>query len=259
MHNNSLSKLEQKEIEEVLNQLGLNYKEQAVYLALVRMGASTISPIAKTLKYPVTTVQSILARLEKRGILQVSTRKSRHIYEAGEPEVLKKIIERNLQDVVNIIPLLKKLKTDTGYNAKIKIYYRERMADIFHEALQCQSKLIYEIVSARDFQDILGEKFHFTKRRMKDNVYLKSLRVEKMEIKKYNKTIHARELREAKFLPAEMDFRSSIMIWDDSVAFFSAKDEGLAWVVESRSLSDMMKQMFEMFWSVSRRMETLSG
>jgi len=44
------------------------------------------------------------------------------------------------------------------------------------------------------------------------NVRLKSLRVEAREIKKYNKRIHERELREAKFLPAEMNFRGLIMI-----------------------------------------------
>jgi hypothetical protein len=114
------------------------------------------------------------------------------------------------------------------------------------------------VVAAKDFQEILGEKFHFTKRRMQAGIYLRSLRVESQEIKKYNKKIHDKELREAKFLPREMDFKSSIMIWDNYVAFFSAKNEGLAFVVESNSISLMMTQMLEMFWSVSRRMETLA-
>ena len=86
---------------------------------------------------------------------------------------------------------------------------------------------------------------------------MKSLRVESEEIKKYNKDTHEAELREAKFLPREMTFQSSIMFWDNTVAFFSTKDEGIAWIVESASIKDMIEQMFEMMWSVSRRMETL--
>ena len=174
-----------------------------------------------------------------------------------EPAELKKILERKLQDVSGIIPLLNGLKADEASSARIMVYDRVRMSDIFHEALKTESKMIYEIVSARDLQEILGEKFHFTKRRMAAGVRLKSLRVEKFEIKKYNKRIHEKELREAKFLPAELAFRSSVMIWDDYTAFFTTKQEGLAWVVKSRATADMMQGLFDLLWGVSRRMETL--
>jgi hypothetical protein len=118
--------------------------------------------------------------------------------------------------------------------------------------------LVYEIVSAKELQKILGEKFHFTKRRMQEKVRLKSLRVEKNEIKKYTRSIHEKELREAKFLPRELTFRSSMMFWDNKVAFFTTKEEGIAWIVESKVLSETMKQLFELLWSVSRRIETIS-
>ncbi len=127
---------------------------------------------------------------------------------------------------------------------------------LFHEALASKEKPVYEIVAAKDLQEILGEKFHFTRRRLKAGVKLRSLRVEKREIKKYSSATHARELREAKFLPREMTFRCSILFWDDMTAFFAPKDEGLAWVVQSRAVAEMMRQTFELLWSVSRTMET---
>lgn len=252
-----LSKLEQVEIIEVLNQFGLNEKDREVYFALLKSGKATITPLARMVHFPVTTVQSILGRLDKLGLLSVSTRRSRHIYEASDPAVLKKILERKIQDLNNILPLLKNLKVEAGGGAKIRVFYLERMTDIFHEALQARDKLVYEIVSAQDFQYILGEKFHFTRRRVKAGLRLKSLRVEKHEIKKYNKKIHERELREAKFLPSELTFRSSIMFWDEKAAFFSTRTEGLAWIVESTAIVEMIKQLFEVLWSISRRMETL--
>jgi hypothetical protein len=46
------------------------------------------------------------------------------------------------------------------------------------------------------------------------------------------------------------------MIWDDTVAFFSIADEGLSWTVTSRSMAKTFKQLFELLWSVSRKMET---
>jgi len=256
MQNSNLTKLQLKEITEVLTQFGLNKKDQDVYLALLQTNQITTTPLATLVNLPTTTVQSVVNRLVDQGLIKTSTRKSRHVYEAYDPIVLKKILERQTQDVSGVIPLLKKLKTESTISPKIKVYFRERMTDIFHQALGCKSKLVYEIVSAHDFQLILGEKFHFTRRRVKDNVHLKSLRIEKYEIKKYSRKTHVRELREAKFLPRELTFRGSLMFWDNTVAFFTTKEEGLAWTVESKTMRQTIEQIFELLWSISRRMET---
>lgn len=254
---NKLSILELKEITDVLSQFGLNEKEQKVYLFLLANNKSTLTPISRTVELPVTTVQSVLGKMVKRGIVGTTTRRSRSVYEAYDPKMMKEILEREIHEISEVLPLLKKLKNSPGSKTKVKIFYEERMTDIFHEALDCQEKKIYEIVSAHELQLILGEKFHFTRRRTKKNISLKSLRVEKREIKKYNQVIHKNELREAKFLPTEFSFDSSIMFWDNKVAIFSSKKENLAIIMESDSISLMLRQFFDMLWSVSRRMETL--
>lgn len=152
---NSLPKLEQQEIIEVLNQFGLNEKDREVYFALLKQDQTTITPLARMVRYPVTTVQSILHRLDQKGLVNVTTRKSRHVYEANDPAVFKKILERQIQDINNVIPLIKKLKTVDETGTKIRIFYRERMTDIFHEALKSREGLVYEIVSAKDLQEVL--------------------------------------------------------------------------------------------------------
>ncbi|MEK7546483.1 MAG: helix-turn-helix domain-containing protein [Patescibacteria group bacterium] len=240
----------------MLSRFGLNAKEQATYLALLPLGETTLTPIARAARLPVTTVQSIMARLVDDGLVAVAKRKSRHLYEAHDPVILRRLLERQIEEAAGIIPHLQKLRAEEGGSARIRVYYRERMTDVFHQALASKGKSIIEIVSARDLQDVLGEKFHFTRRRLKAGVKLKSLRVERHEIKKYSKEAHGRELREAKFLPRELDFRASLMCWDDTVAFFSAKNEGLAWTVESHSIAETVRQLFDLLWSVSRTMET---
>lgn len=252
-----LNASEKKEVIEVLSVFGLNKKEQEVYLALLPLGQTTLTPLSKQAGFPLTTVQSVTKRLVDIGLVNLSKRKSRSVFEAHDPIVLRKILERKTQEVVGILPLLKKLKTDEAVSPKVKVYFRERVTDIFHQALAARSKLVYEIVAAKDFQEIIGEKLHFTKRRLEKSVKLKSLRVESEEIKKYNAFIHEKELREAKFLPREMTFKSSIMFWDNTVAFFSSKNDGIAWTVESISIREMLEQIFELLWSVSRKMETL--
>jgi len=253
---NKFTKLEEKEIAEVLGDFGLNEKEQDVYLALLGMDQATLTPLGRMTGLPVTTVQSVVNRLAAKGLVSVTMKKTRKIFSAHEPAVLKKILEEQIRSVNNILPLLKRAEQKDKPESKIKIYFRERMTDIFNEALNCQDKTIYEIVAAKDFQEIIGEKFHFTKRRVEQKIRLKSLRVETREIKQYSQAVHAKELREAKFLPRELTFHSSVMFWDDKVAYLTTRGEGLGWVVESASQAEMWRQLFELLWSVSRKMET---
>ena len=180
------SPLEQKEIAEILSEFGLTAKEQQVYSTLLRQGKSQLVPLSRAANIGVTTLQSILVRLFERGLIQVTKRKSRNVYEAYDPSVFKKILQERLEN----------------------------------------------------------------------GIRLKSLRVEAQEIKKYSRATDMRELREAKFLPRDMNFRATILFWDNTVAFFGAKDEGLAWIVESASIREMIGQLFNLLWSVSRPMET---
>lgn len=251
-----LTKLAQKEICEVLERFGLGASEREVYVALLGGKRMTVTPLARLVDMPVTTVQSIVNRLVERGLVHVTVRKSRHVYEADDPSVLRRLLEREIEQVASIIPLLKKIHSGSEVSPKIKVYYRDRISDIFHQALKTKNKLIYEIVAAKEFQEVIGERLHFTKLRLQHGVRLKSLRVESREIKKYSVAAHIRELREAKFLPREINFRCSITFWDDTVAFITPSDEGLAWMVESKSFRETIQQLFDLLWSVSRRMET---
>ncbi len=251
-----ITALQSKEINEVLGRFGLNDRERQVYLKLLTFKPTTLTPLARSTSLPVTTVQAVLGRLVDFGVVNVTKRKSRHVYEAAEPSVLKHIMERKVEEAAEIIPFLKSLQGQSEGKAKIRLYYRERMNDIFLEALETKNKKIHEIVAGKEIQDIFGERFHFTKRRVEKKIFLKSLRVESREIKKYSRLTHVRELREAKFLPREFNFQASIFFWDDSVAFFSTKEEGLAWVVESKVIRKMVEQIFNLCWSLGRTMET---
>lgn len=247
----------QAEVQETLAQMGLSRTEQSAYLTLLELGITTATPLAHALSVPLTTAQSLLQRLATMGIVEVTKQKSRAVYEAKDPHVFKVLLEQRLQDISNIIPILKELRTDKKASASIRVYTRERVADIFLQALSSKQKVVYEIVSAKDLQQVLGERFHFTKRRIEKKIQLKSLRIEAQEVKKYNQKIHERELREARFLPRELTFQCSVMFWDETIAFFTPASEGLAWIVQSAAMVTMQKQLFELLWSISRKMETI--
>ncbi|MDO8625904.1 MAG: helix-turn-helix domain-containing protein [Candidatus Magasanikbacteria bacterium] len=251
-----LSVAQKQEITEVLSSFGLRDKEQLVYLALLSLGPSTTTPLARKARLRPTTAESIIKRLYNDGLVFATKHASRHIYTAHEPKHLKKILEKKLEEIQKIVPLLETLKKEHTTEAAVKIYYRERFNDIFDDLFAAKPVTVYEIVAPRQIQDILGEKYHFTKRRVEKNISLKSLRVEVEEIKKYSRASHQRELREAKFLPRELTFEASIFFWKQTVAIFTTRAEGTAVVITSPVLSQMMLQLFNLLWSISRPMET---
>lgn len=245
-----------KEITEVLGRFGLKKHEQVVYLSLLKSGRTTLSPIAKDIRLPLSTVQSIVNRLTDRGLLQVTLNKSRHSFEAISPQALVKIAEHQKRELETIVPLLSEIQNQQSGSARIKVYYNDQMNEIFNEALKSKKKFIYEIVAAKELQDILGERFHFSKKRVEKQVRLKSLRVESREIKKYSRMSHIKELRDSRFLPRQLTFNTSILIWDHTVAFFTTESEGLAWTVESTALTKTYIQIFDLLWELGRPMIT---
>jgi len=246
-----------QEVHELLSSFGLSPLEEKIYLALLERGTSTLTPLSDMVAVPTTTVQSAIDRLVNRGVISVSKRGSRRVYAAEDPNIFRQQLEKQLEEVRTTLPLLRSLiKTHEGI-ADTKIFRGDQIRNIFHAAIACESKQIYEIVSAKEFQRTIGEKFHFTRRRVKNRVYLKSLRVESEEIKRYNKSIHAAELRAAKFLPTEVYFKASLMIFDETIALLSTKDEDLGLLIESRSCALMLREIFDILWSISRTMETL--
>lgn len=251
-----LTQPEWTEVGEVLTALGLNGKDQQAYLALLSLGSATVTPLAKNLSWPVSTAQATALRLRSKGLVTVTARGSRHRYAAIEPARLVALAKKRFEEVQAVAPLLERLAGKAEKSGKTRIYYENQVAPVFLEALACKSKLVHEIVSGRDIQDMMGERLHFSRRRVRAGVHLRSLRVESREIKRYTRATHTRELREARFLPKELTFPCSVLFWDDTVALLTTYGEGLAVVVESPSLVRTFHQLFDLLWQLSRPMVT---
>ena len=66
------------------------------------------------------------------------------------------------RDAARIAPLLASLAAGTGRDARqsrVRVWERERATEAFLAALAAKKKLIYEIISGTDIQDMLGERF----------------------------------------------------------------------------------------------------
>lgn len=116
-------------LEKYLQEIGLNEKEAALYLALLQVDNDSVANISKKTKINRSTVYFVLESLEKKGLVsEVRLDKKVH-YAAESPERLETFVER--QKVVleehaarlkDIIPQMKSVQREQGERPIVKFF-----------------------------------------------------------------------------------------------------------------------------------------
>ncbi|HLC53813.1 MAG TPA: helix-turn-helix domain-containing protein [Candidatus Nanoarchaeia archaeon] len=99
--------------EESLKQFGLTSGEARVYVALMRLGPSTVGPIVKMSKVAYSKIYDILGRLTEKGLVSHTTKEKTRFFQPVEPLRLldylqrqEMQIEQNKQKLQEILPAL---------------------------------------------------------------------------------------------------------------------------------------------------------
>src|SRR3989344_7352086 len=102
---------------EELKRIGLTDGESRAYLALLKLGSSTVGPIVKESGVSYSKIYEVLGRLLEKGIISYNIKQKTKYFQAIEPERLldflnKKEIElkENKRLLGKIIPELQNLK-----------------------------------------------------------------------------------------------------------------------------------------------------
>lgn len=108
---------------ETLKSVGLTNGEARVYVALLSLGTSSVSPIVESSGISSSKVYFILNRLASKGLASISVKEKRRIYTASEPERIldylnerAQILNKHKKEISKIIPELKsKRETVSNY------------------------------------------------------------------------------------------------------------------------------------------------
>ena len=116
-------------LEKYLQEIGLNEKEAAVYLALLSVENSSVLDLAKRTKIKRPTVYIVLETLSKKGLVSETTVGNKTHYQAEPPERLATYVEnqkiyldeqsKRLKDV---IPQIKSVQREGGEKPIVKYF-----------------------------------------------------------------------------------------------------------------------------------------
>ncbi len=244
------------ELYELLQQIGFKDKKARVYLACLELDSANAQEIAKKANVERTSIYAILESLKKDGLVISTIKKKTQYFIPESPNKLIDLLQNKTDIVSKFLPMFLSLYSNKETKPKILFYEgKENIKEILNDTLKCQEKQLRDFGSVKDIVDFLGETFltHYLEKRVKNNIKVKSLRVEKKELDNwYFKASNKKTLRTTRFLPKEVSFDTACLIYDNKVALISSKKENFGFIIESQEFSQMMKTLYDLIWQISK-------
>jgi sugar-specific transcriptional regulator TrmB len=236
-------------IEGVLKKSGFSEKEIEVYLALLRLGSSIVSDIAKRAGINRSTTYVVLDALAKRGLVSITERRGVKVYNSISPEQLVQYLEGTAKQYTELAgaarELLPKLKLETAkqeLSPKVRFFEgAEGMRTVYEDALT-SLETIRAYASNVTQEGTVPERFY--DRLAKKNIKVKMIFPETSEIQELTKGNHAALARPA--------FSPDISIYDNKIVFMSPINK-FALVIESPDLAEALKKAFDLSWEEAKR------
>ncbi|MFQ5662198.1 MAG: TrmB family transcriptional regulator [Candidatus Paceibacteria bacterium] len=241
-------------MQKFLNSMGLDDKDQKVYMALLKLTDATASSIAMSAKMERTSTYHHLEKLLKLGLATSYRHKNTKRFSAENPSKIKGVLEGKLAEFEKYLPELQKIPYGRQFvNLRLFEWMDEGMKQLIEEELNAKEKLVRSIGSVRDLRKVKGSHSGFTDRRIAKKVFSKCLRPVDDDFDDGWIEAQEEELREVRLLPKGAEVHGMIFIFDDKVSVITPEEEGVGFLIESKSYSKTMKAMFETLWNISNK------
>lgn len=120
------------QIQKVIEQLGFSPKEAKVYLAALHLGESHISDIAAKVKLPRSSVQVIIDRLYREGLMNFYVMRRYKYWVAEDPGKLLASVYKKEELMREVMPELEAIKK-SSWGKQTKVSDRNQQVGIFRE------------------------------------------------------------------------------------------------------------------------------
>jgi len=240
------------DVDEALKEIGLNWVESRVYLATLELGSSTVLPISKKSGVKRTYCYDLLADLMKRGLVSFAPHNGRRQYSAEDPKRIEEMLQAKISRFSEALPQLRSIYNNTVEKPAIRFYEgKEEVKNIYELFPKAKSidfiafpDFLYEYLG--DYFADLSERVHKNKVKVREIVPFKNK--DAAYIQDFDQ-----ELQEVRFLPKEANLATDIAILDDKLALVSYAKEIHGVLIESKSIVDTHRYMFDLIWEMSSK------
>jgi len=243
-------------ITNLLDELGITGNDARVYLASLELGPTTITKIARKAEVERATVYAILDRLKEKGLVSINVKEyDRHIQVEAPDKLLvlaehkKRAIQEQEHKFKEILPDLLASVNQRGKQPKVKFYEgKEQFMQVYDLSVDEAKDKMYFFGVASTFIDLISYQLEqeWIKRRIRRKIHIDIL-VHKTSLTEKFKNDDKKEMRTTQFLPADMKFEASYLLWGNKIALWNPVVP-LAIVIEDEIIVKMFKEMFLGLW-----------
>ena len=238
-----------------LIELGFSPKESKVLLALLELGPSTATEIARKAKINRTTSYDILEVLTGDGMVNLVGETKIQKYVSQSPEKIIDLLQRRIKKAESQLAMAHSLMPQllSIYNTKEKPRVKffeglEEMREAFEDTLNTKGEILAYAVGD-DMYSAFNEKYFkdYFKKRVIKNI---SVRVIAPDDAGTRKVIlnDQQELRTTLLIPKDRFYFSvETNIYDNKVLIVSWREK-FAVIIESAEISDAQRKIFELAW-----------
>ncbi len=242
-------------LKEILASVGLSDKEALVQTVLLQEGSLRVRQIVALTNLNRTTIYGILKKLIKEGLVSSSNKGGITEYQSIEPGLFLSYFERKKNELSEtqkeyekILPHIKNIKKHKDLYPKIRFFEGvEGIKQAYEDTLENnKEKQILDISGTDAVYKVMGKKWvdYYINRRAKLNIQCKVI-APHTGWSRFSKENDCKYLRETKLLPVGYLYENEINIYDNKVATFSfTSDPPVALIIEDKTLSDMLRNLF---------------
>jgi sugar-specific transcriptional regulator TrmB len=237
-------------LEKELKELGFDDKEAIIYVALLELGPSPVTLIAKKTGIKRTAIYYDLENLAEKGYISETIENKKKKYIAEDPEKIKRIFQERIERLNQIIPDLNNLATTNLSKPSVRYFVgKEGLKTMYLESLNLPKKPEILGFVSDDPEIFLPEfiKAYISKRAKKKISYKGIIKGNKRarEFKRQSKQLYF----DLKLIPVNLfDPKIEINIYGNKVVFVSFEYELLGVMIESKIIADAMRQIFNLVW-----------
>src|SRR3989338_2376109 len=235
----------------LLQSLGLTEREAEVYLILLELGSTTTGQIIKRSGLHKATVYAILQRLIDQGLVSYVIKENVRYFEAADPDTLLDFLKEKEENLLEILPELKKKKYLAKKKQKIMVFEgwkgMETVYGMLSNTLQ-QGETCY-VFGASKGEDEKRTQIFFNKLVKKMSKRGVKQKVIFNETARGNITeqYNYPNLYEAKHMPYTTP--AEVGIWRDRALITILEKNPTTILIDDKKVSDSFRDYFNLLWN----------
>jgi HTH-type transcriptional regulator, sugar sensing transcriptional regulator len=243
--------MKESQINESLQELGLNPKESSIYLALLQSGQVGATRLGSLTGINRITTYGILESLKQKGFITTTKKEKKTEFSAIEPKKIQNIILQKQMTLNTILPDLESLSKVQKTKSSVKLYeggkaVYELMIEIFGSGKEICSFGNMDIPE----QEYEFDTSNLRKLRFSTNTKVRGIG-NKLPSENTEKKIW-KNLTEARVLKELEKLTTWTYIWEGKVANVSYKNGLRGELIEDEEFANTMIFLWEKLWKKSK-------